>query len=371
MKNELPTNEDLNKKEPLESKQLIEHLQDDTAVDLEKVKTESTGPIPDRINGVEAPWAVPLKRSKKPLIALTAIVVLVAGIAAWYFLVFLPSQAKDDKEATTATQFESTKALVGQISPDLKGSSVSIREATGVSAVDSEGNYVYGAPVYKPNGFAYGSLPLEVEGVAYVGNSDVSSKNYELLKRFFEDNNFTKRFSTANVPGYISDTDDAVNYIAYAEYESNKFLCSVYHADATSISLKGHVVSMGCADKASYVQAAKGLQPIYEAYRKGEKDVSDKLVFGFVREKSGADGFKYAVIYQEDENVSFVGREDSPAALTGLYYQAPGQSDWTYFMITPVDSQPSCASYNSDVLKKAFSGHQCYDEAAKKDSTVK
>lgn len=375
MKNEVPANNtgaDENKVSTDE--RLTERLHSDMAVDLEKPENQVADPIPSKINGVDAPWAMSPKRSKKPVIVIIlAILLLLAATAAWYFLIHLPSQTKEDSKdgLAAATQFESATTLVNQVSPSLKGAVVDVREATGVSAVDDDGNYAYGAPIYKPSGALFGSLPLTVVGSGHLGNSVIANENYESLKDFFEENKFVKRFSAANEPGFVSDTDAPVTYNAYAEYESGTILCTIYNADATATSMKSHIASIGCAEKESYKQAAEALKPIHDAYLKGESGVSSNLVFGFLREEQGANGYKYVTIYQEDDKASFVGRDDDPESLTGLYYQAPGASEWTYFMITPVDSQPSCASYNSEVLKTAFRGHECFDEATRKDSTVK
>lgn len=304
------------------------------------------------------------RNSKKKSVVIVAMVLLIIALAAvFYFLLAhkTPQSNKDADPLAAASKFESPQALVDAIEPEFKGSVFTAQSTTGVSAVDSDGIYAYGAPVYKVDGAKFSVLPLTISGFAYKSSAAVAEDNYVALKSFFEQNKFVKKYAAANEPGTVSDTGEAVNYIAYAEYESRDLLCAIRHADATPTKAKAHIVGIGCANKESYSQASQKLQPFYKAYTASGDIYSDNLVFGFLRESTGANGYKYATIYQEDDKQFSVGEEAK--SLTGLYYQMPNKSEWTYFTINTVNSLPYCASYNSDVLKQAFKGYKCFDEA--------
>jgi len=312
------------------------------------------------------------QRSKKKLWMIVGVVVLILALvaaAASYFLMQKSDQTdKDADPLAAATKFESPQALVDEVEPELQGVVMEVKASTGVSATDSNGNYAYGAPVYRASGAKFGVLPLTVTGSAYKGNSVAAAENYAALKQFFETNKFVKKYSAVNAPGTTSDVSAAVNYVAYAEYESSDLLCAIRHVDASSTSVGAHVASIGCSDKDSYGEAARKLQPFYGAYIASGSDVSDDLVFGFLRETDGADGYKHAVIYQEDDKQFDDGVEAEQ--LTGLYVQEPGKSDWKYFTVTTVDSVPVCSDYKTDVLKNAFKGYECYDDKSQKTATV-
>lgn len=320
----------------------------------------------------QSPYGRPPKSNKKLLVIVAAVVVLLiaAGVAAvYFFLLQQPSRTNTDADPlAVATKFASPQTLVDAVEPDLDGTLVEVKSSTGVSAVDSEGIYAYGAPVYKADGAKFSVLPLEMTGTAYKSDLVTAEKNYEALKQFFESNKFVKKFSDANAPGTVSDINDAVNYVTYAEYESSNLLCAIRHADATATKASAHIVGVGCADKASYSKAVTKLQPFYKAYTDSGSIFSDNLVFGFLEEVERTNGYKYAKIYQEDDKQ--FDTVDDAKQLTGLYIQSPGKSDWSYFTVFTVDTVPMCATYNSDILKNVFKGFNCYDEAAQKYATV-
>lgn len=320
----------------------------------------------------QLPYSKPPKSKKKLFVVAVAVAVLIiaAGVAAVYFLLMQqPAQSDNDTDPlAAATKFETPQRLVEAVEPDLDGTVVEVKSSTGVSAVDGDGIYAYGVPSYKAGDAKFRVLPLEMTGTAYKSNSVSAAKNYSALKQFFESNKFAKKFSDANAPGTVSDVNDAVNYVAYAEYESSSLLCMIRHADATPTKANAHIVGVGCADKASYGKAVAKLQPFYKAYTDSGSIFSDNLAFGFLEEVEREGGYKYAKIYQEDDK-QFDTVEDAKQ-LTGLYVQSPGKSDWSYFTVFTVDTVPMCAAYNSDTLKNVFKGFNCYDEATQKYAQV-
>ncbi len=312
------------------------------------------------------------KRTGMMIIALGLFVIIVIAIGI-VIAVFMSKAEKhangDTSPFAETTRFASPKELTAAVEPDLRGAVVAVQAATGVSAVDGDGIYAYGAPAYKEGDMKFNVLPLAITGSAYKSDLATAKANYAALEKFFETNKFKKKFSSTNAPGAASDVEQAVNYVAYAEYESSNILCSIRHADATTTKAASHIASIGCADKESYGQAAKVLQPFYAAYVGAGSDVSKNLVFGFLRETSGSDGYKHTEIYQEDDNQYAEGQDVKP--FTGLYYQRSGDKAWTYFSITPVDTTLYCEAYTTPALKSAFKGYECFDNPSQQDSVVK
>ena len=80
------------------------------------------------------------------------------------------------------------------------------------------------------------------------------------------------------------------------------------------------------------------------------------------------DGYKYAMIFQDDDNES----DDSqtPHSSTGYYFHAPDIGEWTYLTTVSIGQAPVCSIYNTDTLKKAFKGTTCYEKQTSKQLTL-
>jgi hypothetical protein len=376
MKNEVPANgTDANENKAPTDEQLIERLPNDTAVDLEKPENKVADPIPTHINGVEAPWTTPQKRSKKPLLLLLAVIVLlITGVAAWYFLIYLPDQAKDAKQdgASAATKFASTQALLDAVKPDLKGALIATTgESYGLSATDANGFAAYGVASYRVGDSKFNVLPATANGVGYKGDSVVAKGNYESLTKFFEANKFKKVMSLNDASGPVS-VGDLGSYVSYAEYESPDLLCAISHADASGTSLKAHVAGVGCASKASYKEAADTLQPFYASYVDKTNDMSNDYVFGFVDYGKGLNGYEYTLLYQQDESKNDGEADGLNGSSIGYYYKTQSEDKWVYYDATePGTGLLPCVDFKTDISKQAFNGLGCFNLETQKESVVR
>jgi hypothetical protein len=143
-------------------------------------------------------------------------------------------------------------------------------------------------------------------------------------------------------------------------------ICALSRVDASATSLANYVSGVGCAAKTSYKEVAAAVQPFYSSYIDGIDHPSENLVFGNPYIYDGADGYKNAVLYQEDASVAATDKDQT--FFNGLYYKAPNDKGWTYFKGTR--SMLACTAYTVDAVKKAFKGQPCYDQTAKKETTV-
>ena len=209
--------------------------------------------------------------------------------------------------------------------------------------------------------------PAETTGFGYASDSTGSVANFAVLTDFFKGHQF-KQLEKGTIPDSFKSTDkptlwagDATTHLEYATYESPDLVCAVWRIDATETALANQVTSLGCGEKSSYEAAAKAFDPFYAAYTKGKTNLSDEIAFGFKGAGDGADNTKHVTLYQYDPYEWF-------GYVDGLYYQAAGADTWTYF--TDAEGELACSRFDTDVLKKAFTGVNCYDEAAQRTITV-
>ncbi len=301
------------------------------------------------------------KRVRWPwLLALGIAAAVLIAIGAYYFLI-APSFVKkpSNNPFVLATHFPSPQALVDRVQPTLQGRRLQAVSRSGLGGITADGHMAFSAPAYRVADMKFDVLPKESVGVGYASNSMTAAENYKTLRSFFTDNKFVKRPSdAASGKGYLS-LSDSVTIVDYAVYESSDILCDMWHADATPTVIGNHITSIACASKASYTSAAAELQPFYDSYIKAGTEQTSHLVFGNIAGGSGANGYQNATVYQEDSAQVELG--DDMAFFTGLYYKTAGDKGWTFF--TGVRGVLSCSEYNNDVLRKAFKGNECYDEA--------
>ncbi len=309
---------------------------------------------------------------KAAVVGGVSILLLVAGAVA-YMLVASPFSAKQtshDPWAST-TKFQSAEAAVAAVKPQVSGKILDVAESNGVRAVSSSGYFAYGPPAAAVSGSPFAVLPLTSSGAGYTGNSVVSSENYNTLVGFFERNKFKKVQSYENEIGPLSDSNEEVRYVAYSEYESSNLRCSVLHADASGTALKNHVVSLGCAEKQSYEQAAKLLRPLYSAYVKTNKTTPKNVMMGLARNSSDSKNYEYIMTYQEEENSNADASGASTVSqLNGYYYKAASSNEWTLFKVINSNDTPACSVFDTAELRSAFKGVECHDESKKGKSAV-
>lgn len=320
------------------------------------------------ISSGQKPWY----RRALPLIVVFILVAAIAAgaVTAWYFISGQSSQNQTDDELANSTRFESPTALVDQVKPELKGEVLESQSYNGVSSVTTENFIVYSAPAYKLASKEFTVLPKVADGAGYRGDSVSAKANYSSLKAFFEDNKFKLVEETKEGEAPVSSSEKGA-LISYAVYESRDIICAIRHVDASATELQNHVSGIGCAERKSFEEAARDLQPFYDAYMTGGKGEVSNILMGGLTVEDGAEGYKRAIVYVEDPEQFSEDEESMNSSINTLYYQKPSSDTWEYF--TGVETHPTylyCSSYTNDDAKKAFRGFGCYDEKADKDTTV-
>ena len=314
----------------------------------------------------------PRRRYRFIIAGVIAIIVVAIGIATTYmFTKSVPSTSQsNDSSLAASAQFSSAQALVDEIKPELKGSLIAVENVNGLGGSNGGEYIAYGPPMYRVAEAQFTSLPLVSVGAGYTGDSVTATENYESLVRFFKDNKFKRISELKDGRGAVSPYDSAA-YISYAEYESTELLCAIRHVDASATDLKGYVSSIGCATKESYKMATNSLKPFYDIYVEGDGEPSRDLVFGVIDQGDGLDGYKYASLYQQDADQFDDSEENTNHTFTGLYFKDPKEDKWQYFIgLHENTGLLKCAEFNSDALKKAFAGFNCFDELKQQDSKV-
>lgn len=312
---------------------------------------------------------VPVKKSSKKKLTIALVVFVLLVIAAVIaFIVFnsYSNKKSDTTKPVAATHFASPEVLVTQAKATLDGAIVPAETMNGLGGTTASGFSTYSYPAYQVEGKAFKNLPESGTGAGYSGELSTAETNYKELVKFFETNHFTLSNESKDATGPISGSNE-VTFNSYAEYSSDDILCAIWNADASQTPLKTYIASIGCANKDSYKKAANSLQPFYDGYTK-QNATRKNLVFGDPVAAEGQDGYKNAVLYQEDP--AEVDTSDDRAYFNGLYYQAPGSSEWKFFTGVGTGSLVNCTEFNSDVLKKAFHNLSCYDTAAKTTAKV-
>lgn len=328
-------------------------------------------PIP-RLSDLES------NRSKSPkkklfIIVSIVLVLLIAGVMSWYFLVY--SSKKDapaGDDLSVATKFASVNTLLEKATPGLKGSVMESRSYNGISAVTDDSSIVFSAPTYKLKDKKFSVLPSEANGAGYIGDSVSSASNFSSLTTFFKDNKFKLVVESKEGEAPVSSFEKGV-LVSYAVYESQDVICAIRHVDGSSTVLANHSSYIGCAERKNYEKTAGDLLPFYVSYVGDSKDDDEAIVMGGLVKEKGVEGYERAVVYLEHEALFKEGEENMNYSASGLYYKKPSSSSWSYFTaVAAHSSQLYCSEYDATAeVKKAFTGFGCFDEKTNKDSVVK
>lgn len=327
----------------------------------------------DRVNKVQesAETTASLKQpqKRKLLLLAGALVLLVVLVVSLGRLLAELNGASNTEES--ATHFSSAKALIADLSPQLNGTAAYAVKRDGTGGTTQDGYLVYTLPTYQVAGTSFETSPTEGEGAGYFSNSAAASDNYKKLTAFFAENHFTleKKNATDTSPLYAKNNTTT---ISYAKYSSDNLLCAIWRSDLLLTPIGGQVTGVGCADKSSYKSLAKVLEPFYSVYLQANKGASDHLVFAAPVAGEGAANYEYAILHQEDSSKEFP--YSKSISFRGYYYKKKADTSWKFFAVsqdTMTQNEIACSMINTDVLKQAFHGMKCYDNAAKKVTTVK
>lgn len=287
-----------------------------------------------------------------------AIIITILGLT--YAVMFVPQKNDQQNAKKQATYYDSPSKLVSSVAPYLTGKSPNVSTINSLGGSTTNGTLLYVVPPSKPADAQFHTLPLESSGAGIVNDSIASAENYNLLAKFFANNNFilVKKVGKGTQP--LSLSRDTV-VISYAVYESPNYLCSISHVDATSTELSNHLVSVGCANKESYTSASKSFASFYDIYKASNTSANSDTVLGKLVQKEQANGDSYAILYQEDAKNPISSK--GSLYFNGYYYKTSVDNAWKFFKSTNVAID--CAEFNTDLLKKAFSGADCYNVASR------
>lgn len=301
------------------------------------------------------------KKSKLWLGILALLVVIIGCAGAYYYFFLMPTPEPVKKEPkSTVLSFNSAQEIIDNASPDLKGDMLTVETTDGLGGQTKDGYLVYSPPAYKVDGTKFKSMPTESNGTGYVADEATTAANYMSAEKFLKSNGFTAVTVLSDTSGTVGDKYQEVPFVSYSEYKSSKFLCALFHADATTTPLKNHMFGMGCASMDSYKQASEALVPFYDAYAAADNKPAADAEFGSPVVSKGSGKYEYAVLYQRDEG-------EYTGSLNGYYYRED-EGDWTFFLIS--QGVPYCSVFDTTVVKQAFGGMKCYDETTKVDSKV-
>lgn len=195
------------------------------------------------------------------------------------------------------------------------------------------------------------SLDIDFEDSDLLNSSEVTKQRNDII---------TTITSSLGSQGFKKITDSAYGQLTDVWYKDG-IICTI---DTTTSSQFSSPLSLRCGslywydtDLDEYRNAAVFSKVYKTATGKAIKD-GDVFVLDSTT-NSVVDGYSKAEV-----TYSNVG-QGSPVGL--LFYQK-GDGQWHYF--TTVQSDLSCAAYNTTDLRAAFKGDTCYDQTKNKDSTV-
>lgn len=364
----MAVNDKTNETNNSDEKQLADNTVSDAHVSTDSATNQS--PLGSDNNGL-------LSKLKKKKVWIP-VVVAVALLLVLLFVPLVPRKLPKVTElqpitlsdVSIATKFETPQKLVQRSTQDLDGRVKEATESKGSYGLDAGGLAVYKLPYHALQGKQFSVQPTEAYGVAFDGGIDQSDVNYQKLVAFFDANHFVRVASNDGQKSYIGD-NKAVKFESYAAYVSGEQLCAIWRAGIAETPEITQRVSVGCAMLANYEQAANAVAPFYDSYSKTDGKHDSILVFGAPEIANGANGYQRAALYQEDSR-GVDQANSGNYAFQAIYYKAPNSKTWQYFgrVSSDTDEIIDCSKVNTDALRQAFSGMNCYDQATKKNNTI-
>lgn len=302
--------------------------------------TQTASPASDNI---AYPAKKPRSKSTLILLSILAVVIIGAGTAFGIWLAqggnvgnLIPG-GQNNQESSEETETPPTaQAIVDTVHTSLNNRLVTDFDDT-VITESTEG------PIFKPDGYNF-----------YVADEGVSLK-IEIKRESTSERTTATELARQVVDGSLTGegltvTDGVVADMLQAPltYQSETVLC-VYN-DLI------HPMYLSCADKESYQPVAETLKPFTEAYMAANPNQSlDNLVF---RNPTIADSINDG--YQRAEiDISPSSPVSGGGGFAAFFYSV--DSKWKHFVNT--QSILSCDRYNTEELRLAYEGENCYDEA--------
>ena len=233
------------------------------------------------------------------------------------------------------------KTLIDKIKSNVKAEQVEIGERAGASTLTKDKLVAYSVPIYKPSGYTFSTIPAEMFGVS------TSSSTQSLVEA---DVAFAKQHLESKGLKADKTTTDTQNNIVQETVYSNDNIQCIVRLSHHSTGYRSHI---GCADASSYVNTAKQLKPLHEAYlTSAQNPIHDGLSMGSaIIENSSVAGYKRAEVSMGSVN-------SKTGGFKGLFYQG---SDEKWHWLIGTQSIPTCTSYPEGDARKAFAGQPCTD----------
>lgn len=295
------------------------------------------------------PGDMPVKKSRKKLfIVLAIVVVLLAAAGTVAYLYF--SQKPAAAPSTSITQPKPTEVAEDKLTAEelVALSRAAVTGDAKQTLPDTDGNpyKIFRAPLFKPADYDF-SVDADVDyGFGSYGTKSTMTADLAAIQKVLTDN---KLVETVLQQGTATE-------MYAAHYQSDDIICALgnqlpYNEPDTSLNFS---VVIGCADKSSYLKNAQALKPYFEVYAaQSEYDTTKVAMNTLAVKQSKTPGYSTA-------SVSIGGSEyGSVGGFAGLFYTTP---DKVLHYFTGTQSGLQCTSFNTDDLKKAYLGEECYDD---------
>ena len=283
------------------------------------------------------------------VIILVAAVLGLLGYVFWSHFIDKKSPATaSTSQSSTSTAMDTVSSLKALVDARLIASDNGYDAENG-GAKNSKKESIYSTNFYKPTGYNFTTAPKTATGFgSQYPSSSAASDDYQKLTAYLTDHGFSSSDAKTGMPGET--------YQAYGTYVSSSAVCYTnrYTLEPNKTT---NGVCVGCADISSYIDAAKDVQPFYDAYIAVAKNAAGdntELILSNPKIRDGVNGYKNAQLVTNDA--------------ADLFYKVPGK-DWQFYM--SLQQGPICNEVNTPELRMAFAGSYCYSTTANEDSTVK
>lgn len=299
---------------------------------------QTTSPASDNI---AYPAKKPRSKSTLILLSILAVVIIGAGTAFGIWLAqggsignLIPG-GQNSQETNNETETPLTaQTVVDNVRTALNNQLVTAFDDT-VITDGTEG------PSFKPDGYDFYvadegvSLTVEIKREA----TDERAQAIELARQAVDSSLTSEGFELTE--GAVADMSD--NPLVY---ESQNIVC--VYTDWTT-----NFIDLSCVDKDDYKPIAEAIKPFVDVYKAAHPNTSmDNVVFWNLKVNDSVnEGYQHADVLTK----VIVGNGGGAS----LFYSVNGV--WKHF--TDTQSILSCDRYNTEELRLAYEGENCYDEA--------
>lgn len=304
---------------------------------------EDHSTINDKYTSYKLPISNSAKDKKRNVaVVVLAVLTVLILISSYFFFVMNPFTSKTDNKQSELSPppILTAQSLISKIKENHKSWIVTTIETKKGYGEIAGKIYAYYVPFYQTKGYSFANSPTKGFGVAYAlpdNDQKTAEKEYASIVDFLKEQGMSK----------LEITKSAVDTSQRTDLYANKtVVCSVLNS---ADSLGKQYIGVGCGDVSSYESAAKDLKPIHDAYTPEDKNSATSLTtYTAPIIENGSDRFQRATVSVNSKDT--------------LFFKAPSDS-WKLF--ESINNVPLCSIFNTDVLKKAFSGYVCTDSEGK------